>query len=709
MMTLAIIRVSDIMKMKFRMPGTKKMKRIIAIIAAVVIVASIFLIFLLTATTPVDDSAQREYDPTARVTVAYLPEEYGAFPVQIHEITAGSRMPQFIGEPIGQPGWLFNGWSPLTENYVYEDTVFEALWIRNPDMWFTVIYDPGAQGDFLAEEFDLKLYGTPTPVFGDGSIPQGNMGWEFLDWTTELADYVTDNATYVAQWERTDGMWAEITFESGDHSVDADVVHEYVLIGGQTPTVPNFTGDPGWAFMGWTPEIADYVTGNTTYLAQWRRVDGMWFTIEYDPGLFGTFNTQTNENIFYGSFTPVFVGEPTGQLGWVFDHWIPEWQLTVADNVTYVAQWVRQDDYWFTVTYDPGEQGVFEVDVHEYIPRDSQTPEFMDGAIPTGNYGWEFVGWESVIAPTVTEDATYVAQWARTPSYWAEITFESGDQSADADIVYEYVLIGDQTPAAPEFTGDPGWEFIGWISEIADYVTENVTYVAQWGRIDGMWFTLAYDPGLFGTFDTQIHEYVLYGTFAPVFVGEPTGQPGWVFDYWIPEWQLTVADNATYVAQWARQDGYWFTVTYDPGEQGVFEADVHENIFRDSQTPEFMEGATPTGNFGWEFVGWESVIAPTVTEDVTYVAQWSEIIIEPEPEYPEDDIYDYVPKDVDDDETPDERPIRTPHERPIRTPQTGIEGFILLGSALFSLALLVGTTTAVKAKNKKRDESLDDL
>ncbi len=64
----------------------------------------------------------------------------------------------------------------------------------------------------------------------------------------------------------------------------------------------------------------------------------------------------------------------------------------------------------FTVRYQPGDHGDFTEQVFEDIVSGTPTPSF-DGT-PTGNEGYYFTGWSPTPSPTVTEDATYVAQWA---------------------------------------------------------------------------------------------------------------------------------------------------------------------------------------------------------------------------------------------------------------------------------------------------------
>lgn len=64
----------------------------------------------------------------------------------------------------------------------------------------------------------------------------------------------------------------------------------------------------------------------------------------------------------------------------------------------------------YRVTFDPGAQGTFTSQMTEGIKHGADTPA---PPVPTGAAGYLFMGWDPVVADRVTEDATYVAQWAR--------------------------------------------------------------------------------------------------------------------------------------------------------------------------------------------------------------------------------------------------------------------------------------------------------
>lgn len=75
------------------------------------------------------------------------------------------------------------------------DTVLKVYFKKS----YTVTYKPGTQGTFVEQVNPELDYGVDTPEFK--GTPEGNEGYDFVGWDKEIADTVTENAVYVAQWE----------------------------------------------------------------------------------------------------------------------------------------------------------------------------------------------------------------------------------------------------------------------------------------------------------------------------------------------------------------------------------------------------------------------------------------------------------------------------------------------------------------------------
>jgi pilin isopeptide linkage protein len=100
---------------------------------------------------------------------------------------------------------------------------------------------------------------------------------------------------------------------------------------------------------------------------------------------------------------------------------------------------------------------------------------------PTGNHIWRFTGWDPVpnYDSDVTSDATYVARWTKIDY---TVTYLPGDHGTltDGPTVFNKHY-GDATPEfTGKKTGNPGYAFAGWDPAVADKVTGDATYTAQW-------------------------------------------------------------------------------------------------------------------------------------------------------------------------------------------------------------------------------------
>ena len=98
-----------------------------------------------------------------------------------------------------------------------------------------------------------------------------------------MAETVTASAVYTAVWSEDANGNGEaddnekkytVTYTDGveNEEIFADQVTENILSGTETP---EFNGTPkrdGYEFTGWTPEVAETVTGDAVYTAEWKKL-----------------------------------------------------------------------------------------------------------------------------------------------------------------------------------------------------------------------------------------------------------------------------------------------------------------------------------------------------------------------------------------------------------------------------------------------------
>ena len=284
-----------------------------------------------------------------------------------------------------------------------------------------------------------------------------------------------------------------------------------VKIDSENLTLPTLSGDENYTFMGWADSTSykgptdctnadKFLKGGETaasgtYYAVWE----VRYTVTYTDGVEGEtiFEDQVTTDLLSGTKTPAFNGTPERE-GYVFTGWEPAVAETVTADATYVAQWsedvngngVADDtETKYTVTYTDGANGAaFEDQTTADLLSGTKTPAF--NGTPERE-GYVFAGWEPAVAETVTADATYVAQWSEDANgngvaddtetkYTVTYTDGVEGETVFEDQITTDLLSGTKTPT---FQGEPerkGYVFAGWKPAVAETVTADVVYTAQW-------------------------------------------------------------------------------------------------------------------------------------------------------------------------------------------------------------------------------------
>lgn len=536
---------------------------------------------------------------------------------------------------------------------------------------YTVTYTDGVDGEVIfKDQVSYKKPGEKTPKFRGTPT---RTGYKFIGWEPAVVGTVTANATYTAQWvsisdldpapELVSSLYMnfQCTNENASHDHRSEMIAIGYGIGAGGVIVTDAAGNPVYnkdgnitavitfyqdsGFLneynkrtGVAHRYADYepktksVDGvligevfhmyKKDYPVVFDVVCGSLYTVTYKDGTNGTvFADDVHSNLNANAATPAFVGGTPTRPGYVFTGWNPAVAATVTGNATYTAVWEKdangngkpdKDEEKYTVTYTDGVENeeIFADETYSDLLSGTATPAF--NGTPT-RAGYKFLGWEPTVAETVTENATYVAQWEKLYT----VTYTDGvGGKAFKDDVHSDLEKDTKTPAYKD--GIPtrkGFKFLGWEPEVADTVTEDVTYIAKWGEL----YTVTYTDGAKGkAFEDQVYENVLSGTKTPNFDGTPT-RKGYKFVGWEPEVAETVTENVTYTAKWEEL----YTVTYTDGVNGkAFKDQVYSDLEAGTDTPKF--DGKPTRK-GYTFTGWSPKVTDTVTKDVTYVAQWKSV------------------------------------------------------------------------------------
>ena len=301
-----------------------------------------------------------------------------------------------------------------------------------------------------------------------------------------------------------------VTYTDGQGgTLFADVVYRNLQLDATTPKYndANVPVVAGWEFAGWSPAYAEKVTGNVTYVAQWKTSPitpslldllpaDTTFTVTYTDGVEDAviFNDQATSGLLAGDATPA-MADPVRE-GYRFDGWEPAVSETVTANVTYTAKWTKL----YTIVFLDGTEEN-NVVLSQQVAEGENTPL---PANPTRE-GYDFDawidqngnGWGDSASKPVTGDATYTATWrAHDAVDGAADTLESGENTGVRVVVTNGVdggVIGESTSqtimdayayvqslAAPTHPSDPAMIFAGWSDFHYDDVNGVVTFEATW-------------------------------------------------------------------------------------------------------------------------------------------------------------------------------------------------------------------------------------
>lgn len=226
----------------------------------------------------------------------------------------------------------------------------------------------------------------------------------------------TADATYTAQFDESTRTYT-VTWKNYDGTTLETDTAEYgstPSYNGETPTRPA-DGNTTYTFSGWSPQITNEttVTGDVTYTARFS-TNTQSYTIRWFNGDGELLKTET----CIQGVTPQYTGATptktaTDQYSYTFNNtWDPP--LVAADRDTdYTAQFDSTVNK-YTITWKDGNGDTLKTNEVEY----GTTPAY-NGTTPTkysdANYTYSFNGTWSPAITSVTQNATYTAQFDATP------------------------------------------------------------------------------------------------------------------------------------------------------------------------------------------------------------------------------------------------------------------------------------------------------
>lgn len=171
------------------------------------------------------------------------------------------------GEPTEKSVTLV--WNADEDKWVFADPKAVPVIFRVECL--TVTYEDGVDGSvFHTVSFPNLKKGEATPTIADPI----RVGYKFVGWNPKVAETVTKNVTYTAQWERVDETFTVKYNDNVKGKAFTEQVYKELEYNEDTP---DFNGTPkrsGYTFTGWKPVVADRVTKDVVYYAQWKSSSG---------------------------------------------------------------------------------------------------------------------------------------------------------------------------------------------------------------------------------------------------------------------------------------------------------------------------------------------------------------------------------------------------------------------------------------------------
>ena len=424
-------------------------------------------------------------------TVTYTDgvEDEVIFENDVHTgLNAGDATPAFVGGTPNREGYTFAGWEPEVTETVTETVTYVAKWTpvepKAPTADDLKKLEMAVQVKCVVD--DSQQHTEAYDLLGECDVDYfvGEPRKDGDDW---LCDISYDSDLYVAAFNTT--------FQNLKHVQNGEKIDPVTLI---------------WDGGSWQLKTQGRVHVTEVY------------TVTYTDGVENeeVFADQVYSDLRKDSTTPAFNGTPT-RTGYTFAGWEPEVAETVTQTVIYVAMWtpvepkaptaddlkklemavqvkcVVDDSQQHTEAYDL--LGECDVDYFVGEPRKDGDDWLCDISYDSDLYVAAFnttfqnlkhvqngekidpvtLIWDGGSWQLKTQGRVHV-----TEVYTVTYTDGVENEEVFADQVYSDLRKDSTTPA---FNGTPtrtGYTFAGWEPEVAETVTETVTYAAKWTPVE---------------------------------------------------------------------------------------------------------------------------------------------------------------------------------------------------------------------------------
>ncbi|MBR2802920.1 MAG: InlB B-repeat-containing protein [Erysipelotrichaceae bacterium] len=285
-----------------------------------------------------------------------------------------------------------------------------------------------------------------------------------------------------------------VIYQPGEHGDFAEQKSENIRYGAATPAAPEPVPAEGYTFKEWSPAVDATVTKDATYVAQWM-INQYELLIHYvyeDGSKAADDHQETLDyQAAYSVDSPAITGyEPD--------------KATVsgsmpADNVEVTITY-KAVDVDYTVEIYLQADSAYPAAASSSVTRTAKTGTAVEvtaeDKTPSAGYALDDAAEGKVYSGTVLGDGSLVLKIYFKQQF--TVTYQPGDHGSltgadeEGNVVTKDIDYGAAAPAAPETVPEEGYTFKGWDKEIADPVTADAAYVAQWEARNDLTYTVHY-------------------------------------------------------------------------------------------------------------------------------------------------------------------------------------------------------------------------
>ncbi|WP_294518754.1 vWA domain-containing protein [uncultured Pseudoflavonifractor sp.] len=425
-----------------------------------------------------------------------------------------------------------------------------------------------------------------------------------------------------------------VTYDPGKCGTFKHQITSGLYAGDPTPAFNGTpTGADNWVFDGWSPEVTATVTGDVTYVAQWKEMPKLTVVYElytsHNGGAYELTDTVTIKDAEYVALgvqshtAPAAYGDGYALVGEATQSTAA---LSYNESATLTFRYERQTygsvDYTVRYVYRTltGDAENVTVDGYLDVPAAGTHSSVVYAADVEAkpNYNGKLYVFNAAASDkSITLDGSVgqtITLYYDRYEYVVTVNGDEGVASTTGQGTYEK-----GSDVTVSWTLNPGYELVSVTVNSVDHALSQVelTNLSADATVSLTTKKVLYNVTYYvdGTQYGEVENYY-YGD-AVTMRPAPSAPSGMTFSGWDKTLTTMPAENVDIHGTFSYID---YTVVYKPGDHGTFDEQSYSGLHYGDDTPAF-QGET-TGEDTWEFAGWQPEVAETVTGGATYTAQW---------------------------------------------------------------------------------------